>query len=152
MRRFDMADFDRTESIQRLTGDAFDRVVFDADLSNHQPHTIDCGVIFVHAFWAGSSVRALADFCKSIVRIDTDRRLRCVVCDIDDIPARDPILYRGDISGGNGDVFWISNGQVVARHTASRSCDFDTANQSLIQWCDPPRRIGDSAESITKMG
>ena len=147
-----MADFDRTASIRRLTGDAFDRVIFDPDLSEHQPHTIDCGIVFVHAFWAGSSVRALADFCKSIVCVDTDRRLLFVVCDIDNIPAHHPILYQGDNSGGNGDVFWISNGQVVARHTASRSCNFDTANQNLIQWCESPRPIVGIADSTTEMG
>lgn len=147
-----MADFDRTASIQRLTGVAFRRVIFDHDLSNHPPHTIDCGVVFVHAFWAGSSVRSLADFCKSIVCIDADSRLRFIVCDIDDIPSCDPVLYRGDTSGGNGDVFWISNGRVVARHTASRSCDFDTANRSLIQWCIDPRPINETAESTTETG
>jgi purine nucleoside permease len=150
MHCFDMADFDRTDSIQRLTGNASDRVVFDADLSGHQPHTINCGVIFVHAFWAGSSRRTLAHFCQSIVRVDTDRRLRFIVCDIDDIPPLDPILYRGDLSGGNGDVFWMFNGQIVARHTASRSCDFDTANQSLIQCCSSARP--DVETAATEMG
>lgn len=135
-----MADFDRTASIKRLTGDAFGRVIFDHDLSDHPLHAIDCGVIFVHAFWASSSVRSLANFCKSIVRVDADCRLCFIVCDIDDIPSCDPVLYGGDTSGGNGDVFWISHGRIVARHTASRSCDFDTANASLIQWCAPDRR------------
>lgn len=145
-----MTDFDRTESIKRLTGNASDRVVFDADLRVHPAHSINCGVIFVHAFWAGSSRRTLLDFCQSIVRVDKDRRLLIIVCDIDDIPALDPILYRGDLSGGNGDVFWISNGQVVARHTASRACDFDIANQSLLQWCDCPRP--DVETAATEMG
>lgn len=145
-----MADFDRGKGIQRLTGDAFDRVIFDADLRTHQPHSLECGVIFVHAFWAGSSGRTLAEFCKSIVRIDTERRLRFVVCDIDEIPGFDPVLYGGDASGGNGDVFWVSNGQVVARHTASRSCNFDNANQSLLQSCGTRRPNGDTAESNTR--
>ena len=150
MHFFDMADFDRTDSIQRLAGNASDRVVFDADLRGHPPHSINCGVIFVHAFWAGSSRCSLIDFCKSIFRVDTDRRLRVIVCDIDDIPALDPNLYRGDLSGGNGDVFWISNGQVVARHTASRACDFDIANQSLLKLCDCPRP--DVETAATEMG
>lgn len=147
-----MADFDRTSSIQRLTGEASSRVIFDPDLSKHQPQTIDCGVVFVHAFWAISSTRTLSNFCKSIVHVDKYRRLLFIVCDIDDIPARDPILYQGDNSGGNGDVFWISNGQVVARHTASRSCDFDTANQSLLQWCGIPRPVAGPAATKTEIG
>lgn len=152
MRLIDMAEYDRAKGIQRLTGEAFARVVFDAELRSNQPKTIECGVIFVHAFWAGSSSKTLADFCKSIVRVDTDSRLRFVVCDIDEIPPLDPILYRGDTSGGNGDVFWIAHVQVIARHTASRSCDFDTANQSLLQWCDAPRRNIDTAVANTEMG
>ena len=145
-----MAEFDRTAIIQRLT--AFDRVVFDAELREHQPQTIDCGVIFVHAFWAGSSFQALADFSKSIVRVDTKRCLRFVVCDIDSISPADPRLYRGDASGGNGDAFWISNGLVVARHTASRSCNFDTANRSLIEWCKMPHSRRETTERTTGMG
>ena len=140
-----MADFDRTESIRRLTGALFDRVVFDTDLHDHEPRTIACGVIFVHAFWAGSSFQSLAKFCKSIARVDKEHRLLFVVCDIDSIPECDPSLYQGDFSGGNGDVFWISNGRVAARHTASRSCDFDTANRSLIQWCVTTRQATGSA-------
>ena len=147
-----MADFDRTASIRRLTGTAFDRVVFDADLHDHQPQTIACGVIFVHAFWAGSSVQSLAEFCKSIARVDTQRLLLFVVCDIDSILERDPSLYQSDGSGGNGDVFWISNGRVVARHTASRSCDFDTANRSLLQWCGENRQDAAPTSADTENG
>lgn len=150
--QFEMADFDRTASIRRLTGDAFGRVIFDHDLSDHPPHAIGCGVIFVHAFWAGSPVRSLADFCKSIVCVDADCRLRFIVCDIDDIPSCDPVLYGGDTSGGKGDVFWISHGRIVARHTASRSCDFDTANASLIHWCSDAHPTDETAESPTQMG
>jgi hypothetical protein len=127
-----MAEFDRSASIRRLSGTAFDRVIFDPDLHDHQLHTIDCGVIFVHAFWAVSSVRSLTEFCESIFRVDTQHRLRFVVCDIDSIPERDPSLYQGDGSGGNGDVFCISNGRVVARHTASRSCDFDNLERRCL--------------------
>jgi hypothetical protein len=147
-----LTDFDRKESIRRLTDNAFDRAVFDANLGEHRPHTIDGGVIFEQAFWAAFSVRSLADFSKSIVRIDTDRRLRFVDCDIDDISSCNPILYHGAPSGGNENAFWISNGQFVARHSASRSCDFDTANQSLVQWCDAPSRKVATAESTTEMG
>ena len=130
-----MADFDRASSIQRLTGSAFDRVTFDADLSTHAPDAMLCGVIFVHAFWAGTSVRALSDFCSSLLRIDTIRRIQFVVCDIDEIPSCWPTLYAEDRSGGNGDAFWVCGGRVVARHTASRTCDFDTANRSLLHCC-----------------
>lgn len=134
-----MEEFDRTASIRRVSGEAFDRVTFDADLRLYPPESISCGVIFVHAFWAGTSVRSLADFGKSLIRIDQERQLRLVVCDIDSIPECLPQLYSGDTTGGNGDVFWICQGQVVARHTASRSCDFDTANRSLLDWYE--RRI-----------
>ena len=130
-----MADFDRTSSIRRLTGSAFDRVTFDADLATQAPDSMPCGLIFVHAFWAGTSLRALSDFCDSLLRIDAERRIRFVICDIDKIPPRWPALYSNDHSGGNGDAFWVCNGRVVARHTTSRACDFDTANRSLLHCC-----------------
>ena len=134
-----MADFDRTQSIKRLTGDGFDRVNFDPELIGYSGPSIACGVIFVHAFWAGSSVKTLKSFCDSLVRVDTERRLRFVVCDIDSFAEPVPWLYQGDSSGGNGDLFWIHNGLIVARLTANRSCDFDTTNRSLLELCDADR-------------
>ncbi len=131
-----MADIDRTQSIRRLTGDAFGRVNFDPELSCYRGPSIACGVIFVHAFWAGSSVKTLQRFCTSLMRVDTDRRLRFVLCDIDSFAEPVPWLYEGDSSGGNGDLFWIHNGLVVARHTANRTCDFDTTNRNLLELCD----------------
>jgi len=130
-----MSDFNRTESIKRLTGDAYDRVTFDPDLGRHDPHLIKCGVVFVHAFWAGSSTRCLSDFCKALIRTDKHSQVLFVVCDIDDISPRASVLYNGGITGGNGDIFWIADGNVRARHTASRSCDFDTTTQSLLNCC-----------------
>jgi hypothetical protein len=147
-----MAEFDRTKSIQRFTEKAFERVFFDASLSGNPLPEIKCGVIFVHAFWAGSSGKTLAALCESISRIDSNNRLRFIVCDIDEIPPLDPALYGGDSSGGNGDVFWISNGRVIGRHTASRSCDFDTANQSLLERCSASKGIADTIDSITLVG
>ena len=135
-----MADFDRMQSIIRLTGNAFDRVIFDPGLIGYSGPSIACGVIFVHAFWAGSSVKTLKRFCDSLVHVDTDRRLRFVLCDIDSFEEPVPWLYRGDSSGGNGDLFWIHNGLVVARHTANRSCDFETTNRNLLELCDTNRQ------------
>ncbi len=134
-----MADFDRMQSIKRLAGDAFDRVNFATELIGYSGPSIACGVIFVHAFWASSSVKTLKRFCVSLVNVDTDRRLRFVLCDIDSFEETVPWLYQGDSSGGNGDLFWIHNGLVVARHTANHSCDFETTNRYLLEWCDPNR-------------
>ena len=131
-----MADFDRTASVERLTGDAAQRVVFDADLSSTSVADTSCGVIFVHAFWAVSSAAALKRFCETIVRVDPDGRLSFTVCDIDEIERLRDDLYGGDRSGGNGDIVWVRGGMVRARHNSSRECDFATATRSLLAECN----------------
>ena len=130
-----MIDLDRNARIERLTSVAADRVVFDAELSRTSADAISCGIVFVHAFWAGSSRHTLRRFCESLVRVDPERKLTFVLCDIDLIqPIRDDI-YCGDRSDGNGDIAWVRDGVVIARHNGSRECDFDTTTRSLLLTC-----------------
>ncbi len=130
-----MADFDRTASVKRLVGDASGRVSFDADLSSTTVADISCGIIFIHAFWAGTSVAALKRICDTLIRVDPDGRLSMVVCDIDEIEPLIGDLYNGDTTSGNGDIVWIHSGTVRARHNTSRDCDFDTTTKSLLSEC-----------------
>ncbi|MEZ5944856.1 MAG: hypothetical protein R3C18_26020 [Planctomycetaceae bacterium] len=123
---------DRTASVMNLAGDAADRVTFDANLSATNIADISCGVIFVHAFWAGSSVTALKRFCEMLVRVDPNRRLTFTVCNIDEIEPERIDLYAGDHTGGNGDIVWVRDGVVLARHNASRCCDLEATTRNLL--------------------
>ena len=133
-----MTDFDGFASVKRACPSAARRVVFDANLSLHPLERIQCGIVFIHAFWAGQSHLALKKIGDILACIDPDCQLEFIVCDIDDIqqfPDWQDRLYGGDGTDGNGDVLWIANGVVQARHNASRQCEFDTTTRSLLLKC-----------------
>jgi hypothetical protein len=130
-----MADFDRYASVRRTCPSAAKRIVFDADLSLHPLEQIQCGIVFIHAFWASSSHLALKRIADTLARIDIGCRLDFIVCDIDDVKHLYDCLYDADRTGGNGDLSWIVNGVVRARHNASRQCDFETTTRSLLLEC-----------------
>jgi hypothetical protein len=137
-----MTDFDGFASVKRTCPSAAERVAFDASLSSHPPEQIRCGIVFIHAFWAAQSHLALKSIGGTLARIDPDCRLEFIVCDIDDIqqiPDWQDRLYGGDGTGGNGDVLWIANGVVKARHNSSRQCDFDMTTRSLLLECQDER-------------
>ena len=135
----EMADFDREASVKRTCPSAADRLLFDADLSLHPVEDIRCGIIFVHAFWAGQSILTLRKLGESLNRVDPAHRVELIVCDIDEIqqlPDWQARFYGDDTTGGGGDASWIANGVVRARHNASRQCDFDTTTRSLLLECN----------------
>ncbi len=133
-----MADIDREASVKRTCPSAADRYIFDPALSLHPLEGTRCGIVFVHAFWAGQSHHTLKKLGESLARVDPERRVELIVCDIDEIeqlPDWQTRFYGGDITGGGGDASWIANGVVRARHNASRQCDFDTTTRSLLLEC-----------------
>ena len=133
-----LPDFDRAASVKRNCPSAAERLVFDASLSLHPLANIQCGIVFIHAFWAGQSILTLRKLGESLARVDTEHRVDLIVCDIDEIQQlRDwqTRYYGGDITGGGGDALWIANGNIRARHNASRQCDFDGTIRSLMLEC-----------------
>jgi hypothetical protein len=133
-----MNDFDRHASVMRACPAPANRLVFDADLSSHPIEQIQCGVVFIHAFWAGQSHRAIKRIADTLARVDPNGRLQFIVCDIDDIqqiPDWQQRFYAGDETGGNGDLLWIARGVIQARHNATRQCDFETTSRSLLREC-----------------
>ena len=91
-------------------------------------------------FGQGSRISHSSELGTHCTRIDPTSRLEVIVCDIDEIQQlqgwQDKI-YAGDHTGGGGDLLWIANGVVRARHNASRQCDFDVVTRSLLLECRP---------------
>lgn len=112
-----------------------DRVIFDPYFSSTHIDELHCAIIFVHAFWSGPSVQTFVRIVDLIGSLDNDAVVTLVVCDIDEIEPVYSILYAGDRTGGNGDLIWVSNGVVRARHNSSRECDFRTTTESLLAAC-----------------
>lgn len=133
-----MAAFDRKGSVMRACPQVADRLVFDADLSSHPLDEIKCGIVFIHAFWAGSSYQTLKAIGGILARLDPDGYLAFIVCDLDEIQQLldwQSSIYNGDWTGGNGDLLWVANGVIQARHNSSRQCDFAKATQRLMLEC-----------------
>ncbi len=130
-----MAEVDREAQCKRTCPSAADRLVYDPALSSNPIEKIALGIAFVHAFWAGQSQQTLRALGDSLQQTDPDCRVELIVSDIDEIqqlPDWQSRFYLGDQTSGAGDVLWIANGVVWARHNASTQRDFDTTTQRLL--------------------
>ena len=76
--------------------------------------TIDFGVLFIMAFWSGSSIRAFEELKRVLAKVDPDGRLELVVVDTDgcsdvyNLPE-----FLGKIHG-SGETAWIKHGKIVS--------------------------------------
>lgn len=85
--------------------------------------TVDRGVLFLMAFWSGSSRISFSRLTELLVKEATEIEL--VVADVDgcsrtltELPSFDPPF------GGNGETAWIRNGQILATTSGTSGPDF----------------------------
>jgi hypothetical protein len=98
--------------------------------------TIRCGILFIMAFWSGTSFQSFARLKQVLSRLDPAGRLEVVVVDTDGCPD----LYEApELVGklhGNGEIAWVSAGQVVATAACgSHPKAFRTYTRHLLDEC-----------------
>jgi hypothetical protein len=129
-----MEEFDRNVSVKRKCAAIADRVSFDGDLSRTPISELNSAVVFIHAFWSGSSVQRLISLSETVASVDPSARLRVIVCDIEHAShLAGP--YNIDITGGNGEILWIHHGTILARFDPTHQCDIRTATANLVARC-----------------
>ncbi len=98
--------------------------------------SVQCGVLFIVAFWSVSSYQSLARLKEVLTRLDPEGRLEIVVVDID---GSEDLVRAPEFLGkvhGNGEAAWISRGWVVATAAcASHPKAFETYTRSLLAEC-----------------
>jgi hypothetical protein len=117
------------------------RYLSQADRSVIQ--TIRCGVLFIMAFWSGTSSTSFSRLKQVLSNLDSAGRLEVVVVDTDGCPD----LYEApELVGklhGNGEAAWISDGRVVCTATCgSHPNAFETLTRHLLTECGAERSGG----------
>lgn len=119
-----MADeFDRIAALGVIPSSHVGRLRFLPVADRSIVGTIQLGVIFVMAFWSGSSRLAFARVKRVLSEVDSEGRLEFVVVDTDGCPD----LYEmppfvGHLHG-NGETAWVKSGQVVNLTTGASPPD-----------------------------
>ena len=73
---------------------------------------INCGILFVMAFWSGPSVNAFHQLTEILSRLDPDGSLEFVVIDTDGAEAFCEHPAFKDKLSGAGEVAWIKDGVI----------------------------------------
>jgi hypothetical protein len=105
--------FSRIENLY-LSPSLAKRTRFYSETDQSIVGTIRCGVLFVMAFWSGTSRLAFAELKRALEENDPNGRLELVVVDTDGCPS----LYDlPDFVGklhGNGEAAWVFQGKIVS--------------------------------------
>jgi hypothetical protein len=75
--------------------------------------TIRCGVLFVMAFWSGTSRQAFAELKRSLVANDPEGRLELVVVDTDGCPSLHELPEFVGRLHGHGEAAWVLGGKII---------------------------------------
>lgn len=91
--------------------------------------SIECGVLFLMAFWSGSSVLSFRRLTELVARRRAE--IEVVVADVDHSPRLYDVLWGG--VHGDGEVIWVRRGEIVALSLGPHAPDsFDQQLASLL--------------------
>jgi hypothetical protein len=97
--------------------------------------TIRCGILFVMAFWSGTSFQSFARLKKTLAQLDPAGRLEVVVVDTDGCPDLYEIPELAGKLHGNGEAAWVSGGQIVCTTRGENPKAFETFMFRLLDEC-----------------
>jgi hypothetical protein len=125
------------------------RVRYLAEADRSVIPTIRCGILFVMAFWSGTSFQSLTRLKQVLSRLDPSGRLEVVVVDTDGCPD----LYQvPDLAGkmrGNGEAAWVSAGRVLCTASwGSHPKAFETYTRHLLGECAGEPAVGTGAPNL----
>lgn len=110
------------------------RYLAEADRSVIQ--TIRCGILFVMAFWSGTSHRSFAHLKQVLSQNDPAGRLQVTVVDTDGCPDLYETPEFRDKLHGNGEAAWIINGKVICTAAlGSHPKAFETFTRYMLDEC-----------------
>jgi hypothetical protein len=112
------------------------RVRYLAEADRSVIPTIRCGILFVMAFWSGTSFQSLFRLKQTLSRLDPSGRLEVVVVDTDGCPDLYEVPELVGKLHGNGEAAWVSAGKIVC--TSSCGSDpkaFQTYTRHLLGAC-----------------
>jgi len=100
-------------SLAKYSKLSVDRIKYLPDADESVVSSIHRGILFLMAFWSGSSVQAFAKLTEVIARVDGNGALELVVVDVDGSPALyDMPEFLGKVHGA-GETAWVRDGKIV---------------------------------------
>ncbi len=104
---------DGLRSLAKYSKLPVERINYLPDADETVIRGVSRGILFLMAFWSGSSMMAFKRLTEVLSRLDQNRILELVVVDVDGSPA----LYQlpeflGRVHG-NGEAAWVRNGVIV---------------------------------------
>jgi hypothetical protein len=133
-----MADhFDRFRALGELPASHRDRVRFLHASDRTVIDSIRLGVLFLMAFWSGTSRKGFSHLKRVLSEIDPNSRLELVVVDIDGCPdLYEAPEFVGNIHG-NGEVAWVQDGKVIWTSGLGYHPEcFESHTRKLLASCD----------------
>jgi hypothetical protein len=107
------------------------RYLAEADQSVLQ--TIHCGILFIMAFWSGTSYTSFSRLKQALTRLDPEGRLEVLVVDTDGCPELYEFPDLKDKLHGNGEAAWIREGRIICTAWGgSHELAFETFTQHLL--------------------
>ena len=125
---------DTSDPLSRFNG-GFTRYDFRQS-SDIQTLSVDCGLLFLMAFWSGPAVMALKTVCRALSQASLPAHFCFRVLDVDGVPREviDELIARAGLaSHGYGEGYWFRDGQIFAAercHVASESRILDLLTQA----------------------
>jgi hypothetical protein len=102
--------------------------------------TIRCGILFVMAFWSGTSIQSFARLKQILSRLDPSGRLEVVVVDTDGCPDLYEVPELVGKLHGNGEAAWVGAGRVICTAAfRSHPAAFETFTRHLLGECAAER-------------
>ena len=119
--------------LAKYTNLPVDRIKYFPEGDESIINSIQRGILFLMAFWSGTSVRAFAEITEVLGRLDANAEIDFVVVDVDGSPALyDVPEFLGKVHG-NGEAAWVRNGNIIATSGVSFNPDcFEPNTASLL--------------------
>src|ERR1044072_7342056 len=105
--------FDRVKALGEIPLSHASRLRFLPKTDRSVLATIDCGVLFVMAFWSGPARQAFVELKRVLANVDPAGRLELVVVDIDgclDLCS----LPEFNVKHGVGETAWVKSGTIAS--------------------------------------
>lgn len=113
------------------------RTRFLAEADRNALLAIRSGILFVVAFWSGTSLRSFCRLREALSKFDAEGRLEAVVVDTDGCP---DLLQAPELAnivfGGNGETAWVRGGKVLySAQFNSHPQAFEIFTRQLLEDC-----------------
>jgi hypothetical protein len=133
-----MADFDRLAVLAKYAPDVAERIELISPNQLSMLDEVECGVLFVMAFWSVPSIRMFSTLAKVLYAVDRQGRARLLVIDTDDIGhLNQSPPFNEVVMGGNGETFWIHQGRIVSNSGGGLNLECLAPNtQQLLIMCE----------------